>query len=123
MKKITFLDALKIGLGLIPSRLFRFIKKLLVILMFYGWISLIPMLIAFVGMQLVMTFSQNANVADIVFKILATIGQIIPLSFSLYLSEHELIATDEDSAELCFTICALVIVALWLYSYNSLIIV
>lgn len=114
MKKITFLDALKIGLGLIPSRLFRFIKKLLVILMFYGWISLIPMLIAFVGMQLVMTFSQNANVADIVFKILATIGQIIPLSFSLYLSEHELIATDEDSAELCFAICALVIAALWI---------
>ena len=114
MKKITFLKALKIGLKLIPSRLFRFIKKLLSVLVFYGWISLVPMLIAFIGMQLVMTFSKNTNIANIVFKILATIGQILPLSFTLYLSEYEFIETDEDSAELCFAICALVITALWL---------
>lgn len=119
----TILKPIKIGLGLIPSRLFRFIKKFLVILMFYGWISSIPFLIAFVGMQLVMIFSKDTNVADIAFKILATIGQIIPLSFSLYLSEVELIDTDEDSAELCFTICALIIAALWLFNYNNLIIV
>ena len=114
MKKTTFLEALKIGLGLIPSRLFRFIKKLFVILWFYTYISLIPMLIAFAGMCLVKTFTQNTNAAGIVFKILATIGQIFPLSFSLYVSEYELIATEEDSAELCFAICAAVIAALWL---------
>lgn len=114
MRKNDFFEPIKIGLGLIPSLLFRFIKKLLVALVFYAWFSLIPMLIAFGIMHLVTTFAQNANAASIVFKILATIGQIIPLSFSLYLSEHELIATDEDSAELCFAICASVIVAIWL---------
>ena len=108
------LEPIKIGLRLIPSRLFRFIKKLLAILIFYCLISLIPMLIAFVGMQLVVTFFANTNAADIAFKVLATVGQIIPLSFSLYLSEFELIDTDEDSAELCFVIFALVIAALWL---------
>ncbi len=110
----NFFEPIKIGLGLIPSRLFRFVKKLLVALWFYTYTSLIPMLIAFVVMYLVITFTQNTNAAGIAFKILATIGQIIPLSFSLYLSEHELVATDEDSAELCFAICALVIAALWL---------
>lgn len=115
MKKTTFLEALKIGLGLIPSRLFRFIKKLFVNLWFYAYISLIPVLIALVGMYLVKTFTQNTNAASIVFKVLATAGQIIPLSFSLYISECESIDTDEDSAELCFAICALVIAALWLY--------
>ena len=114
MRKNNFFTPIKIGLGLIPSRLFRFIKKLFVNLWFYAYISLIPMLIAFVVMQLVKTFTYNINAAGIVFKILATIGQIIPLSFLLYLSECELIDTDEDSAELCFAICALVIAALWL---------
>lgn len=114
MRRRTFREALKIGLGLIPSGLFSFIKKLLVTLVFYAWIATIPMLIAFVGMYLVKTFFQNTNAASIVFKMLATAGQIIPLSFSLYLSECEFIDTDENSAELCFTICALVIAALWL---------
>ena len=122
MKNVTFLEALKRGLGLIPSCLFRFLKKFLVTLMFYAPISFIPMLIAFAGMQVVMSFSQNTNAAEIVFKILATVGQIIPLSFSLYLSEFELIDTDEDSTELCFAICALTIAAIWLYNYNNLII-
>ena len=110
----TFLKPIKIGLGLIPSRLFRFVKKLFVNLWFYFYISLIPMLIAFGGMYLIKSFTQNTNAASIVFKILATIAQIIPLSFSLYLSECELIETDEDSAELCFAIFVLVIAVLWL---------
>ena len=112
MKKTTFFEALKIGLGSIPSLLFRFIKKLFVILWFYAYMSIIPLAIAFVVMYFVKTFAPNAAV--IVFKILATIGQIIPLSFSLYSSEYELVHTDEDSAELCFAICAVVITALWL---------
>ena len=114
MKRTTFLEALKTGLGLIPSGLFRFIKKLFVNLWFYSYISLIPILIAFVGMHIVEALSQNTNAASIVFKVLATVGQIVPLSLSLYISEEELSSTDEDSAELCFAICALVIVALWL---------
>lgn len=112
MRKNNFLDVFRIGLGLIPSRLFLFIKKLLATLVFYAWISMIPMLIAFAAMHLVKTFAPNA--AAIVFKILGTIGQIIPLSSSLYLSECEFIDTDEDSAELCFAICAIVITALWI---------
>lgn len=107
-----FLKPIKIGLGLIPSCLFSFVKKLFVTLWVYAYISLIPMFIAFVVWYLVSTFAPNA--ANIVFKILATIGQIIPLSFSLYVSEWELIETDEDSAELCFAICALAIAALWI---------
>lgn len=114
MKKPTFLNAFKIGFALLPSRLFRFIKKLFAVLMLYGWISLIPMTISFLGMSLVENFTHNTNAADTVFKILATIGQIVPLSFSLYLSECELKATDEDSTELCFAIFAVVIAALWI---------
>ena len=107
-------EAFKKGLKLIPSRLFRFIKKLFCSAWFYAYTALIPMVFAFVVMFLIKTFTQNANAAMIVFKILATVGQIIPLSSSLYISERELIATDEDSAELCFAICAIVIAALWL---------
>lgn len=112
--KIGFIKAFKIGFGLIPSYLFRFIKKLLTNLWFYAYISLIPMLIAFVGMNIIDAIAQNTSLAGTVFKILATAGQVIPLSFSLYMSECELAATDDNSAELCFAICAVVIAALWL---------
>ena len=114
MKRTNILEAFKKGLMEIPSCLFRFIKKLFASIWFYSYISLIPMLIAFVIMFLLKEFTENSDVATLTFKILATIGQIIPLSFSLYISEWELIKTDEDSAELCFAICAIVITALWL---------
>ena len=92
----------------------NFIKKLFANGWFYAYISVLPMAIAFVVTLLVKTITGNADVAVLVFKILATIGQIIPLSMSLYISEWELIDTNENSAEICFTICAIVIAALWL---------
>ena len=114
MKKTSILEAFKKGLKEIPYCLFNFIKKLFVNSWFYGYISLIPMTIAFVVMYLVKTITGNADAAALVFKILATIGQIIPLSFSLYISEWELTETNENSSEICFTIFTLVIAALWL---------
>ncbi len=104
----------KKGLMEIPSCLFSFIKKLFPNAWFYFMFSLIPLGIALIAMSLVEALTHNSIAADLVFKILSTIGQIIPLSVSLYLSEWELIETNEDSAEICFTICALVIAALWL---------
>lgn len=108
------LEAFKRGLKLIPSRLFGFIKKLLPCLWFYTYTSAIPILIALVIMGLVKLATGSVVAATLTFNILATIGQIVPLASSLYISEHELIDTDEDSAEICFIICALVIAALWL---------
>ena len=102
------------GLSLIPSHLLRFIKKAFCAIWIYAYTSVIPMVLAFVVMELVKTFTTNTNAAIIVFKILAIICQIIPLSSSLYISECELINTEEDSAELCFAICVSVIVAIWL---------
>lgn len=114
MKKTSFIEALKIGLGLIPSGLLRFVKKFIVVLTFYAIGTLIPVLISFGVMQLLVTFDTQDS-ANMAFKILFTIGQIIPLSFSLYLSEYELGSTDEDSEELCFAICAVVIASLWIW--------
>jgi hypothetical protein len=111
---LELFEAFKNGLKLIPSRLFRFIKKAFCSAWFYAYISVIPLIIAVAIAFLVKVITQNANAATIVFKILATVGQIIPLSCSLYISENELIDTDEDSAELCIAICVSVIVAIWL---------
>ena len=106
-------EAFKSGLKLIPSRLFRFIKKLFCCAWSYAYTSLIPMLFALGVMFIVKSFTSNATAASIVFKILATIGQIMPLSMSLYISEWELTDTNENSSEMCFTICAIVIAVLW----------
>jgi hypothetical protein len=114
MRKPNILEVFKKGLTEIPSCLFSFIKKLFPNLWFYGVISTIPLVISLVAMFLVKVFTQSASVAALVFKILATIGQIIPLSTSLYISEWELVENNEDSSEICFMICALVIVLLWL---------
>ena len=114
MKNTSFIEAFKIGLGLIPSGLFRFVKKLIVVSVLYAVGALIPMAISFCVMQLLLTFDTQDS-ANMAFKILSTIGQIVPLSFSLYLSEYELVSTDEDSAELCFAICAVVIASLWIW--------
>ena len=109
-----YFECFKEGLNLIPSCLWRFIKKLFVIGFFYGLLISIPLLISLGGMFLVKVITQNIGVASLTFKILATIGQIIPLSVSLYASESELIDTDENSAELCFAICAAVIAYIWI---------
>ena len=114
MKRTQIFEAFKKGLKEIPSCLFNFIKKLLVNGWFYAYFSVIPIAVALVITILVKTITGNADAAVLVFKILATIGQIIPLSMSLYISEWELVDTNENSSEICFTICAIVIAALWL---------
>lgn len=114
MKKPNIWEAFKKGLKEIPACLFNFIKKLFANGWIYAYISVIPMAIAFIVTYLVKTITGNADAAVLVFKILATLGQIIPLSMSLYLSEWELVDTNDNSSEICFTICALVIAALWL---------
>ena len=113
MKLKEYFMIFKRGLVLIPSRLFGFIKKLFPNVWFYFMFSLIPLLIAFIAMSITEALTHN-GAAAMVFKIISTIGQIIPLSMSLYLSESELIDTDEDSAEICFTLCAAVIAYIWL---------
>ena len=114
MKKTNILEAFKKGLKEIPSCLFNFIKKLFANGWFYAYICVIPMTIALVVMFIVKIIIGNADAAVLVFKILATLGQIIPLSISLYISKWELTDTNENSSEMCFTICAIVIAVLWL---------
>lgn len=110
---MEYYEAFKEGFKLIPSRLFRFIKKLFCVGFFYGIGLVIPAIISLVGMFLVKVVSQNVETASLTFKVLFTIGQIVPLSISLHVSENELINTDEDSAELCYAICVSFIVCIW----------
>lgn len=107
-------DAFKEGLKLVPSRLFRFLKKLVGNLFIYGLILIIPLIIALGIMFLVKILTQDTDISTMAFKIFATIGQIIPLAISLHVSENELIATNEDSAELCFAICVVIIGWIWI---------
>ena len=115
MKGPGIFETFRKGLKEIPSCLFNFIKKFFANGWFYAYFSAIPMIIALVVMLLVKTITGNADAAVLVFKILATAGQIIPLSMSLYISEWELINSNENSSEICCTICALAITALWIY--------
>ena len=107
-------DAFKEGLKLVPSRLFRFIKKLVCNLFIYGPVLTIPLIIAFGIMFLVKILTQDTDIAIMAFKIFATIGQIIPLTISLYVSENEFIKNNEDSSELCFAICVVIIGCIWI---------
>ena len=110
---MEYYEAFKEGLKLVPSRLFRFIKKLYGAGFLYSIGLVIPVIISLVGMFLVKVVSQNVEAASLTMKILFTIGQIVPLSISLHVSENELINTDENSAELCYAICVSFIVYIW----------
>ena len=114
MRTPNILEAFKKGLKEIPSCLFNFIKKLLANGWFYFVISLIPLLISLIAMSIVVEVTHNHSAAAMVFKIISTIGQIIPLSMSLYISEWELTDTNENSSEMCFAICIAVIAYIWL---------
>ena len=114
MKRPSILEAFKKGIKEIPLCLFNFIKKLFVNGWVYGMFLLIPLLIALVTMSIVEALTHNHSAASTVFKIISTIGQIIPLSMSLYISGWELTETNENSSEICFAICVAVIAYLWL---------
>lgn len=114
MKGTSIFEAFQKGLKEIPSCLFNFIKKIFANGWIYVIISSIPLLAALIAMYIAEALTHNHSTASLVFKIVATVGQIIPLSMSLYMSEWELIDTNENSSEICFTICAAVIAYIWL---------
>lgn len=99
------------GLKLIPRHLANFLKKMGCIIFIYGIAMAIPLLVAApIGWLLTLI---SRDVAWIVFKIIFTVGQIIPVSIYLHAAEDGLSKTDEDSPELCFAFCAAVITWVW----------
>lgn len=103
------------GLKLIPRYLFDFVKKFVVLTFFYGITMGIPLifsLLIFWLLSIIPGISLNA--AGLVYKIIATVGQIIPLSINLYLAENQLAKTKENSPELCFAFCAATIAWIWI---------
>lgn len=106
--------AFREGLKLIFRYFFNFIKKLYVIVFIYGLSSCIPLLAA---LPIVWVLSVipgiDSKITSLVFKIIITAGQIIPLSIYLYIAENELAETKEDAPELCFACCAAIITCIW----------
>ena len=106
--------AFKEGLKLIFRNLVSFVKKLYVIAFLYGLPMIIPMSIALLILWGLSNIPGiDPSVALLIFKIIATAGQIIPLSIYLYVAENELTQTNEDAPELCFAFCAAVITWIW----------
>lgn len=101
------------GLKLLPKYLLKFLKKLYCILFIYGFTMAIPLLVAAPIGWLLSIIPGVGSAAWIVFKIIFTVGQIIPLSIYLHVAEDELQKTDEDAPELCFAFCAAVITLVW----------
>jgi hypothetical protein len=97
------------GLKLLPRYLFNFLKKLVGVSFLYGITMGIPVIVAgLIGWLLSLIPGISPNAAGLVFKIIASVGQIIPLS--MYLSTVEDLAkTQEDAPELCFAVCVTVI--------------
>lgn len=106
--------AFKDGLKLIFRNFCSFVKKLGGIVFLYGLPMIIPMSVALlISWGLSIIPGIDPEVASLVFKILATAGQIIPLSIYLYVAENELTQTNEGAPELCFAICTAVITWIW----------
>ncbi len=105
--------AFKEGLSLIFPEFFSFFKKMLAVLVLYAISATIPFTIVVLIVWLLGAAGIDPKVASLVFKILATIGQIIPLSIYLSESEKQLKQTNEDAPELCFALCTAVIIWLW----------
>jgi hypothetical protein len=106
--------AFKKGLKLIFRNFVSFVKKLFVVAFLYGLPMIIPLSVA-VLMRWGLSSIPGIDpyVASLICKIIATAGQIIPLSIYLYVAENELIITNEDAPELCFAFCAAVITLIW----------
>ena len=111
---MNYYTAFKKGLKLILRNFFSFLKKLFVILFFYGIAMIIPISVALLilwGLSIIPGIPPA--VPRLIFKIIATIGQVIPLSIYLYVAENELKKTHEDATELSFAFCAAVITWIW----------
>ena len=106
--------AFREGLKLIFRNFVGFVKKLCVIAFFYGLPMIIPVSVALLILWGLSNIPGiDSNVASLIFKIILTVGQIIPLSIYLYIAETELIRTNEEAPELCFALCAAVITWIW----------
>lgn len=106
--------AFKEGLRLIFRNFISFFKKMYVLSFVYGLALTIPTLIALpilLGLSIIPGI--DITVSSLIFKIVFTAGQIIPLSIYLYVAENELTQTNEDAPELCFALCAAVITWIW----------
>ena len=101
------------GLKLLPRYLFNFLKKLIGVSFVYGIAMGIPLIFSLLIFWLLSIIPGiDLNAAGLVFKIIASVGQIIPLS--IYLSTAEDLAkTQEDAPELCFAVCVTVIMWIW----------
>ena len=106
--------AFKEGLKLVFRDFRNFIKKLCGVIFFYGLPMTIPVLFALL-VQWVLSCIPGIDkeVEVLIFKITATVGQIIPLSIYLQTAETELKNTDEASPELCFAFCVVAITWIW----------
>ena len=106
--------AFKDGLKLIFRYFVSFAKKLFVISFLYGFPMVIPISVALlISWGLSAIPGIEPKIASLIFKIIVTAGQIIPLSIYLYVAENELTQTNEDAPELCFAFCAAVIMCIW----------
>lgn len=106
--------AFKEGLKLILRYFFNFIKKLFVIVFIYGLSMVIPLLAALLIFWVLSVIPGiDSKITSLVFKIIITAGQIIPLSIYLSIAEDELAQTKEDAPELCFAFCAAIITWIW----------
>ena len=106
--------AFKDGLKLIFRNFVSFIKRLFVIAFLYGLAMVIPMSVALLTLWGLSNIPGiDPKTASLIFKIIATAGQIIPLSIYLSIAENELTKTNEDAPELCFAFCAAVITWIW----------
>jgi hypothetical protein len=111
---MTYYYAFIEGSKLIFRYFFNFFKKLFVIVFIYGLSSCIPILAALaVCWVLSVIPGIDTKTTSLVFKIIVTAGQIIPLSIYLYVAENELTKTKEDAPELCFSFCAAYITYVW----------
>jgi len=111
---MEYFYAFKDGLKLLFRNFVSFLKRLCVIIFFYGLPMCIPMIAALLIIWVLSLIPGIDNgIISLVFKIVATAGQIIPLSIYLYVAENELKKTQENAPELCFAFCATVITLIW----------
>lgn len=111
---MDYFYAFKEGLRLILRYLWSFIKKLSVIAFLYGLPMVIPCIVSLLLLWVLSLIPGiSTDIELIIFKIIFTVGQIIPLSIYLYCSENELKEANEDAPELCFACCAAIITWVW----------
>lgn len=101
------------GIKKIPLHLGKFIKKILSTVFVYAYSSILPIAFALLVHWILSLTDIPSEISSIIFKILSTIGQIIPLSVALYSSDEEFERTNNEFSDLCFAVCIAAIVWIW----------